>query len=575
MTSSMDSIDSNVLVTTSIDLAENCPLINATSRKSADPSGDGKTWRIGAYWVDQPLGRSNVVRENIDYEEVDNLSCSLFTYYNQLHSGDPPSSASDYSRAVKMAAGWQDSFTDTEMRTLTNESHDYIQSGNTDNVQPTNHIGSVNLVARNRYGGEQLSGSEWIDPYLVGWFMRDNWARTCMKNSEGYFLTNPYTGVPLINWNEGASFQTNTPEKKANYHKDACCGFLNRGIKEAGDPEFCHPDYCNIGNRVSQKCRERLVELCDDDEEFVLNDRCNIPFWSYWKDNNWTTAIGKDTAMIAAASRYSLSLSPDDYSRIGKRVCTPENDESIFDKPSSGDPERAFKGKLRDKCIKWCGAEPDECKDIITEYCEGIYNESIANNGVATQRFKDAQNICACNWPQKFYDDMRDTYINDFNVPPNTVPNTRHCINYNCMMSQIGDTSNNNQGGIYHSPSSTSCPSQNILNCIQQADINVEGDILVKDGGRFTFKPELTANCNLSQEVFNNLSSYHSGNNNVVTTEATNSETTDSPTDEEGDATNNFFLNEDGSLSTTGIIIIVVSVVILLVILGLIMKYST
>lgn len=569
------STNSNVLVTTSLDLKENCPAINATSRKKADPTGDGKTWRIGAYWVDQPPGRSNVVRENIDYEDVDNLSCSLFTYYNQLHAGNPPSSAGDYSRAVKMASGWQDSVTDTEMETLTNQSHDYLQSGNTDNVQPTNHIGSVNLVARNRYGGEQVTGSEWVDPYLVGWYMRDNWARTCMKNSEGYFLTNPYTGVPLINWNEGASFQTNTPEKKANYHKDACCGFLNRGTTAAGEPDFCHPDYCNTEDKVTRKCRERLLEICDDDEEFVLNDRCNIPFWSYAKKATWLDAVGKDTQAIAAASRYSKSIDHADYSRIGRRVCSSVTNGYAFDKPSSEDPSRVFKNKLRTKCIDWCGAAPGECEDIITDYCEDVYDESIANNGVATQRFKDAQEICGCNWPQKFYDDMRSTYINDFNVPPNTVPVTRHCINYNCLMSPIGDTSNDNQGGKYGSPDATECPSQNILNCIQQADINVEGDILVKDGGRFTFKPELTANCNLSQEVFNNLSSYHSGNNNVVTTEATNSETTDSPTDESVDDTNNFFLNEDGSLSTTGIIIIVVSVVILLVILGLIMKYST
>ena len=60
-------------------------------------------------------------------------------------------------------------------------------------------------------------------------------------------------------------------------------------------------------------------------------------------------------------------------------------------------------------------------------------------------------------------------------------------------------------------PGGDDCPDQNIINCIQEVNVDVEGDITVTDGGSFVFKPEMDNNCslNMTTEEYNAMANHH------------------------------------------------------------------
>ena len=137
-----------------------CPDVDDPSRKRKDPTGDGKTWRIGSYHHTQ----------HIDHHQVDSLSCGPFTYYNIQHNyGNAPNANNDYSNAVEKDDEGQ-GLTDGDMRLLST-SKDYVQSGNTKGVQPAYKVGTVTL------SGDHVDSNECCRD------IKDDWARTCSKNN--------------------------------------------------------------------------------------------------------------------------------------------------------------------------------------------------------------------------------------------------------------------------------------------------------------------------------------------------------------------------------------------------------
>lgn len=491
-----------------------CPGIDEPSRKRKDPTGDGKTWRIGSYHH----------TDDVDYDDVDSLSCGPFTYYDIQHNyGNPPTSSSDYGNAVEKLND-ETPITDSDMRTLST-TKDYIQGGYTDNVQPTQKVGNVTLT-----GGHLKSYEGYTE-------RSNNWTRACSKNNNGYLLTNPYDGARIGNSEriEGIRHSTNNTSKKKTFHKSACCGFLEGA--SAGEPDYCHSDYCNKGDTVSTKCRDHLANLCEEPEFFAKSPYCKLP-----KDAYAAGGGGSDLTSDAnqlKAGKYSLSLKTPDYKRIGKEVCVKdENGVSPFeplgeepDEDDAGYEEYQNKLNLRNACITWCGRNPNDCRAEITDFCEGVYDEAVANNGIGGKRFIDSQRVCGCNFPPKYYTDLRKNYSENFGVPMDKLSATPYCINYSCKTSEIGDTRNSGRGGIYDD-NQGECGSVNILNCVQELNFEVD-EINVMDGGSFTFSPEQSNDCKqvMSEESYSEMKDYY--NNNVSKSTSSSSSKSESIT--EGD----------------------------------------
>lgn len=483
-----------------------CPGVTATSRKQADNTGDGKTWRIGTY----KYNNNNVD----DKAEADRSSCSPFTYYTGQHSGGSALDMGSSSTGVSSS----------NMNTLSGASHNYIEDGHTRSVQPTKKIGNITL------SGDSLDSHE-------PWPQVNNWTRTCMKNDNGYYLTNPYDGTAIgsSERKEGKSYSTSTTEKKKKFHKSACCGFLENAA--AGEPDYCHSDYCNISDTVSSKCRDHLADLCEEPEFFAKSPYCKLP-----KDAYKTAGGGADLTSERnqlKAGKYSLSLKSADYKRIGKEVCVKDRNgvspfEPLGEEPDEDDDEyEEYQDKLnlRNACITWCGRNPGDCRAEITDFCEGVYNEAVTNNGIGGKRFIDSQRVCGCNFPQKYYTDLRNTYSENFGVPMEKLSATPYCINFSCKTSEIGDTRDNGRGGVYDD-NQGECGSVNILNCVQELNFNAD-EINVMDGGSFTFAPEQSNDCKqvMSEEQYNDMKEYYENN----VSESTSSSSSKSESITEGD----------------------------------------
>jgi hypothetical protein len=491
--------------TLAIDEAK-CPGPTDTSRKEADNIGSGKTWRIGTY----KHNGNNVD----DAGEADRASCGPFIYYNGQHSGGSHIDMGQSSSGV----------TSSNMNTLSGASHNYIEDGHTKSVQPTQQIGTITL------SGEQIDSHE-------PWPQVNNWTRTCMKNDTGYLFTNPYDGTPLGNSEsvEGKRYSTNSNLKKFNFHKSGCCGFHETG--SAGDPDYCHSNYCNIGDTVSTKCRNHLANLCKEPEFFAKSPYCKLPKDAYAAGGGGADLTSDPNQL--KAGKYSLSLKTPDYKRIGKEVCVKDENgvspfEPLGEEPAQDDAgyeEYQHKLNLRNACVTWCGRNETECRSEITDFCEGVYDEAVANKGIGGKRFIDSQRVCGCNFPPKYYTDLRKNYSENFGVPLDKLSATPYCINYSCKTSEIGDTRDNGRGGI-HDDNQGECGSVNILNCVQELNFEVD-EINVMDGGSFTFAPEQSNDCKqvMSEESYSEIKDYY--NNNV--SESTSSSSSKSESITEGD----------------------------------------
>lgn len=524
-------MSSSIRTATTMNLAT-CPGLTATSRKQADNTGSGKTWRIGSYMY----GSNDIDSKS----EADRNACKHFTYYDGLHSGT----------GTLVMGTASSGLTSGNMRTLSQAEHNYVDEGHTKNVQPPHKVGSRNL-----------SGDE-IDSYC-GWTgCKNNWTRTCMKNNNGYLWgTNPYDGTPMGSSTTAGStsISTTSREQKINFHKDACCGFHNNGDLAPGNSNYCHTSYCNVGGSVTNDCRERLAEICNNKQEFANNKNCAMPFFSYLNNNAWLNAENLDSAARASAQAYSKSLTDGDYRRIGKNICKKSTNggKSPFEPVDDDDSNADEKNKLREACIKWCSINPDECKDEIVNFCADVYDESVFDNdGKATPRFLASQNVCGCNWPDDFYTGMRDTFIKDWNVPASSVSNQRHCVNASCATARIGDTEKSGLGGIY-SPGGaggSDCPDQNIINCIQEVNVDVEGDITVTDGGSFVFKPEMDNNCslNMTTEEYNAMANHYNNTSNTTSNDTINT----TLSEHEKKLQELYLLDEEGKISIFSILLI-------------------
>ena len=75
---------------------------------------------------------------------------------------------------------------------------------------------------------------------------------------------------------------------------------------------------------------------------------------------------------------------------------------------------------------------------------------------------KDNEDLCACNWPDEFYENIRDNLQDFYNVPYYRLPQNRKCIYKKCESAEI-----RHAGEEYLE----NCPKESIVHCIQRMDI--------------------------------------------------------------------------------------------------------
>lgn len=518
-----------------INIIDDCPAGEGTDLKRTrkDPTGTGKTWLLGAY------------RHPGHQEDR-----------AQALEGCP----TNYKRNRGLNGSWESEnrFSDVSssvMSNIANGTYEVLHGGRNTSYKGRN--------ASNRVGSWDVNEGD------VGWQSSGgdhDYASICVKKDNVYLYTNPHNGAPIgsslsVPRNVGTNISINTSsnDKKIDAHKDICCGFILGGITSPED-EYCHPEYCDIGNNITQDCRDRLAEKCGEDDYFKKSPYCHLSYDAYITHNNFlrgSARLGRSRAYTVQmhANTISKSLHPEDYKNIGTELCSesdfeppPQNDKLWKDK-SEETKEKILK---RDACTLWCSRNPIECRGKLDNFCKDVYDNSVSSTGEAGDRFIRSQKICGCNWPQEFYDNLRSTFVDDFNVPEQFVPNRRICLHKGCKESMIGDLQS--EDAIYGT-SENACDQMNIVNCVQNMNFNA-GDINVADGGTFHFQTSQDANCNLQMQVedYTRMYNYYAG----ISPE---------PPAEEEDPTEinevneylkmGFILNEEGTISSYSIIAII------------------
>jgi len=437
------------LTDTTIDYAT-CPAIGAKERMLQDLNASGKTWIIGSY----EYGGNG----SDDKNDADAHACQGSQYTVQPPGrGHIEKDCGAFWGTRADAASCHVSSSDTYTLANTPDKQ-YLEDGDTRNFPHTNIIGTS-------------PGNPYVNSGVAGG--HNNWTRTCMKGHGAYFKTDPTSGRPT--------------SQTAEYHKKSCCGFGTNS--QSVNINYCHPDYCHdSSDRISEKCRDYLAELCGDIHMFKTSPHCKLPKDAYIEDKSTGQEVSDWERVVS--QRYSKSLNPEDYKRLGERFCTYNNFNPDDDSHNS--------------CLLWCGNNPSECAPKIQRYCKKVYDE--ANMG-SMDNFIKSQKICACNWPPEFYDKLRHRYIHEWHVPEAAVPMNRRCFFKPCQEAVVGDTSDHSASTQYQE-----CSPVNIVNCVQEINFNSR-DMSLVDGGSFRFSPSQTQNCSMgmgTQEYTELAESYNS-----------------------------------------------------------------
>ena len=278
---------------------------------------------------------------------------------------------------------------------------------------------------------------------------KNNYSKMCFKDAGGWELTNPENG------NKGSDGN----------NKSACCGFKS-SVRGRIQEKYCDPSYCYMEgseyDSVSKKCSEHLLEKCrswsfiEDDIGFE-DSRCGTPLSQlseiYDKKINELT----DTQR-SEQNNISASISSRNYASIGKDLCKVRD---FINKLSSNETKK----KKSEKCISWCKNNSNECKSIIGNVCEIIYNRANKYPDNFPDDLKEYEDICACNWPKEFYENIVEYYKTTYKVSDAALSKDRKCLFRPCGSSNLK----------YVGDSRNTCPQTNFVSCIQNLDIDFRG----------------------------------------------------------------------------------------------------
>ena len=299
----------------------------------------------------------------------------------------------------------------------------------------------------------------------------DNYGKPCFKDANGWVRTNPDDGTPNMgNYNS-----------LVEWHADSCCGFkdgsncseascaddTNKSEIAANNNLYCDPRYCftdgSSGMKLSRECRSRLIDKCGEwsfaaNEIGFEHDMCNTPTGQ--KADSLNRKVSELTnTMVNQANAISGSINEIDYKNIGKTLCT----ESVFTDTSNTGNAR----QKREKCINWCKNEPGECRNTIRSVCARIFEQYKNIPDLYSDNIDDYDDICACNWPEEFYDSIRDFYKETYEkVEDHHLSGDRKCLYGNCEnLTKIEDPDD----------SGNDCANPTFVSCTQELDFDFTG----------------------------------------------------------------------------------------------------
>ena len=308
-----------------------------------------------------------------------------------------------------------------------------------------------------------VSGGFHVNSEDSGWGDEDNYGRPCFKDNTGWKHTNPVNGNKTGNQEED--------------NKNACCGF-KESVRDSVKMHYCNPSYCFNKtmeyDNISKACADHLAKKCEtwsfvEDNIGFEDDRC-APAVSQIANKLRKKVNELSDGQIEQRNDIPASLSDRDYARIGKSLC----DKSAFLNKGSSNVEKA---KKSDKCISWCKDNPDDCKDVIQDVCKDIYDRANNFPDNFPDDLKKYEDICACNWPQEFYDNIIQYYKDTYKVSDSSLSNDRKCLFRPCRSSNIP----------YTGDSLEDCENTTFVSCVQNLDIdfrgsNIEGTTNVEGG---------------------------------------------------------------------------------------------
>ena len=125
------------------------------------------------------------------------------------------------------------------------------------------------------------------------------------------------------------------------------------------------------------------------------------------------------------------------------------------------------KKKKSEKCIQWCKDNSETCAEKMKDVCKIVYERVNKYPDVFPDDLKEYEGICACNWPQEFYDNIIEYYKNTYKVSAAAIGTRRKCLFRPCGSSSIR----------HYDPtvSDDVCPQTNFTSCIQNLNIDFTG----------------------------------------------------------------------------------------------------
>lgn len=299
----------------------------------------------------------------------------------------------------------------------------------------------------------------------------NNYGKVCFKDTTGWTRTNPLNGNK-----SGVNTEDNI---------NACCGFKD-SVRGNVQEKYCNPNYCfkknstkySISNpdEITKHCSDQLLKHCEnwsfvDDLIGFEDDRCTDPIGQIAKDFNRHRDDLSDFA-LAKEVNYSASIQRSEYSKIGNDLCKTDD---FLNAGSTDD----VKKKKNEKCVQWCQDNSDVCAEKMIDVCQTVYDRVKNFPDVFPDDLKKYEGICACNWPQEFYDNIIEYYKKTYNVSEASIGTRRKCLFRPCGSSSIKH--------VDPTASDAVCPQTNFTSCIQNLNIDftgsqIEGEVNVDAG---------------------------------------------------------------------------------------------
>lgn len=372
---------------------------------------------------------------------------------------------------------WEDTVqSHTYFDTVKKSSGDCVDGGNWEIV--SRDMGSNPNIATDTGTYPGHTAESYHDSYdCVGclWPDDDNYTKVCYKDREGWKRTDPTDGR-----------RRTTPSVAGNWerHKNICCGF-DKTQRSVTSDKYCDWSYCweppngtgagHDGGRldkISQSCQPQLESLCRTwGNNTVIgfeDERCSTAVRQIVdKERKASTA---DAGERQRANKLTAQISENSYKNNGKNLCTSD----IFrNRGTTGSATR----KKFTKCMVWCQDYPGECGPKITEACQDIYNQYKTRSSWGPEWrsiVDDNDDICACNWPDEFYQEIKDEYKEKYNASDHQVTAKRECLHQPCGDAAI-------KPALLEDRITQECDDKTFVTCIQEVEASFDGATVTGD----------------------------------------------------------------------------------------------